>query len=292
MSSPLPNCKPKQAKEAMCRPTQANLVQLIAEQITAGYGTVSILNELNFQANLGELTVLVGPNGCGKSTLLKSLARTLAVRAGRVTLAGQDVHRTNTREIAKQMAFLPQGPIPPEGLTVHELVAQGRLPYQSLLRQWSQQDAAAVAQALARTELTALQDQPVANLSGGQRQRAWIAMALAQDTPLLLLDEPTAFLDLKVQIDVLDLLKRIAQIENRTVVVVLHDLNLAAQFADHMVMIRDGQVCAHGGIDDVFTVDNLKSVFDLDATILQDPNSGRPVCVPHAPRQDHTNASV
>lgn len=269
------------------RPVSTSTVQLQAEQITVGYGQVSVLHQLSFQAAPEKLTVLVGPNGCGKSTLLKALARALRLRSGQVTLAGKDVHHTNTREIARQLAFLPQGPIAPEGLCVEELVAQGRFPHQSLLKQWSNQDATAVAQALRQTNLTALRDRPVASLSGGQRQRAWIAMVLAQDTPVLLLDEPTAFLDLKVQIDVLALLQQIAHQESRTVVVVLHDLNLAAQFADHMVMIRKGKICVQGHINDVFTADNLKAVFDLDAHVLHDPASDCLVCVPQIPAQNH-----
>lgn len=253
---------------------------ITARRIDVGYDRRAILKGVDFEAAPGSFTVLVGPNGCGKSTLLKALCRVLPLMAGSVTLAGRDVHRGKTSEIARTLAFLPQGPIAPEGLTVGELVAQGRFPHQNLLRQWSADDAQAVSRVLQQTDLTDLEHRPVHSLSGGQRQRAWIAMVLAQDTPVLLLDEPTAFLDLKVQIELLSLLRRIAHDENRTVVTVLHDLNVAASFADRMVMLRDGHIHADGPVDQVFTADNLMAVFDLRASILVDPTSGRPVCLP------------
>jgi iron complex transport system ATP-binding protein len=178
------------------------------------------------------------------------------------------------------MSFLPQGPIAPEGLTVRELVAQGRFPHQTLLRQWSQEDAQAVERALDQTNLVDLAERPVSDLSGGQRQRAWIAMVLAQDTPVMLLDEPTAFLDLKVQVDLLCLLHAVARQQGRTVVLVLHDLNIAASLADRIVMMRDGAIQAEGSVAEVFTAENLKRVFELEASILTDPNTGRPMCAP------------
>lgn len=259
-------------------------IAINADNISVGYDRRVILQNLNFRAAAGELTVLIGPNGCGKSTLLKALARVLPVSTGKVMLGDQDVHQTPTRKMAQTLAFLPQGPVAPEGLTVEELVAQGRFPHQSLLRQWSQEDARMIAKALAQTHLTELAERPLTDLSGGQRQRAWIAMVLAQDTPVILLDEPTAFLDLKVQVDLLSLLHQIAHEEQRTVVVVLHDLNVAASFADHMVMVRDGEVQAEGPVNTVFNAQNLKSVFDLDTLILKDPVTGRPICAPQCTR--------
>lgn len=258
-------------------------LSLHAEGITVSYDHKVVLRELNFHAAPGELTVLVGPNGCGKSTLLKSLARVLSLDTGRVMLADRDVHKTSTKAIAKMLAFLPQGPLAPEGLKVRELVAQGRFPHQNLLRQWSLEDAEIVATALQQTNLTTLADRPLSDLSGGQRQRAWIAMTLAQNTPAILLDEPTAFLDLKVQVELLALLRNIAHQQQRTVVVVLHDLNIAASFADRMLMLRDGDIAAAGTVAEVFNRDNLKAVFDLDTSILLDPNSGRPMCAPKYP---------
>lgn len=255
-------------------------VSINADAISVGYDRKLILQDLDFQAKAGELTILIGPNGCGKSTLLKALARILPLGAGKVMLGEQNAHATPTRQMAQTLAFLPQGPIAPEGLTVHELVAQGRFPHQSLLRQWSKEDEALTKKALQQTNLTELAQRPLMDLSGGQRQRAWIAMVLAQNTPVILLDEPTAFLDLKIQVDLLSLLQKIAKQENRTIVVVLHDLNVAASFADKMIMVRDGTILAQGPVTSVFTADNLKTVFDLDTSILTDPATGRPICVP------------
>ncbi|MCV6574757.1 MAG: ABC transporter ATP-binding protein [Cohaesibacter sp.] len=252
-----------------------------ADCISVGYDNKVILRDLTFRAEAGALTVLIGPNGCGKSTLLKAIARVLPLKAGQVMLDQQNVHLTPTRKMAQTLAFLPQGPVAPEGLSVRELVAQGRFPHQSLLRQWSHEDARVVEKALAQTNLSDLADRPLMDLSGGQRQRAWIAMVLAQDTPAILLDEPTAFLDLKIQVDLLALLRTIAHEENRTVVVVLHDLNIAASFADRMVMLRNGAVHADGPVHKVFTSANLEAVFDLESSILTDPRTRRPVCVPH-----------
>ncbi len=259
-------------------------IAINADNLSVGYERQLILRDLNFQAAAGELTVLIGPNGCGKSTLLKSLARVLPLQAGKVMLGDQDVHHTPTKKMAQTLAFLPQGPIAPEGLTVRELVAQGRFPHQSLLRQWSRDDARIIDKALAQTHLCELAERPLTDLSGGQGQRAWIAMVLTQDTPVILLDEPTAFLDLKVQVDLLSLLHQIAHDEQRTVVVVLHDLNVAASFADHMVMMRAGSVLAQGPVNQVFNAENLKAVFDLDSVILTDPSTGRPICAPQCAR--------
>ena len=253
--------------------------RLSASALTVGYGGAAILRALDFTVPDGAMTVLVGPNGCGKSTLLKTLARILAPSAGEVRLDGQPIRAIPTRDVARRLALLPQGPVAPEGLTVGELVAQGRYPHQSFLRQWSAADTRAVDHALDLTALQSLADRPVQSLSGGQRQRAWIAMVLAQETDLILLDEPTTFLDLKVQVDVMSCLAGIAR-AGKTLVVVLHELNIAAAFADHLVMMRDGRIVAEGPPAAIMTPGTLHEVFDLDAQVIADPLTGRPVCIP------------
>lgn len=254
--------------------------RLSASNLRVGYGDTVILRDLSLDIPDGAITVLLGPNGCGKSTLLKSMVRVLPLISGEVRLDGAPVHATPTREVARKMALLPQGPVAPEGLLVRELVAQGRHPHQSFLRQWSREDARAVETAMKAADITEFADRPLADLSGGQRQRCWVAMVLAQETDIILLDEPTTFLDLKVQVDLMQLLRRIAHTEGRTLVVVLHELNIAAAFADHLVMMKAGGIVTQGPVETAFTSGTLKDVFDLEATILTDPGSGRPVCVP------------
>lgn len=253
---------------------------LQGRSLTVGYRDTLILQNVDFQVAKGEVTILVGPNGCGKSTLLKALARILTPQSGHVLLDGKDIHRSKTREVAKRLGLLPQGPIAPEGLTVRELVAQGRYPHQSLLRQWTAVDEQAVMEAMETAQVSAFADRPVDALSGGQRQRCWIAMVLAQQTDLILLDEPTTFLDLKVQVDLMNLLVDLAHRQGRTLVLVLHELNLAAAYADRLVMMRDGAVVCSGVPEDVFTGDVLKTVFDLDAHVVRDETSQRLLCVP------------
>jgi iron complex transport system ATP-binding protein len=199
---------------------------------------------------------------------------------GDVLLGDKNVHQLPTKTVAHELALLAQGPVAPEGLTVRELVAQGRFPHQTFLRQWSTEDAKAVDDAMAATDVAQFADRPVSSLSGGQRQRCWIAMSLAQDTDVILLDEPTTFLDLKVQVDVMNLLTKTARDTNKTMVVVLHELNIAAAFADKLVMMRNGEILADGAVDDVFTSENLNQIFGLNANVLLDQRSGRPVCVP------------
>lgn len=248
--------------------------------LTVGYDDVNILDGVDFRVPDGEVTILVGPNGSGKSTLLKTLARILSPRSGQVILDGEDIHRSKTREVAKKLGLLPQGPIAPEGLTVRELVGQGRFPHQSLLRQWSSEDERAVNAAMETARVLEFADRPVDGLSGGQRQRCWIAMVLAQETELILLDEPTTFLDLKVQVDLMDMLVRLAHDTGRTLVVVLHELNLAAAYADRLVMLRDGRIEQAGTPEAIFNSANLKAVFDLNAHVIRDPHSQRLLCVP------------
>lgn len=227
----------------------------------------------------GTITALVGPNGCGKSTLLRGVSRLLNPLSGHVYLDGHDVHTMNAKALARKLGVLPQAPTAPEGLTVHELAAQGRYPHQSWLQQWSREDERVVAEALSITNMTLFADRPLDTLSGGQRQRAWIAMALAQETDVLLLDEPTTYLDMAHQIDVLDLLDDL-NANGRTIVMVLHDLNQAARYADTMVALRGGQVVTQGTPADVMTAETVQEVFGLEARIVPDPVTGTPMCVP------------
>jgi iron complex transport system ATP-binding protein len=255
-------------------------VRLAAEHVRLAYDDRVVVDDLDLELTEGSFTAIVGPNGCGKSTLLRALGRLMRPTAGQVLLDGRAIARTPTREVAKVLGLLPQAPIAPEGLTVGDLVARGRHPHQSWLRQWSRDDEAVVAEALAWTDMAGLADRPVDALSGGQRQRAWISMALAQGTDLLLLDEPTTYLDLSHQIDVLELVGRLHAERGRTVVVVLHDLNLAARYAERLVAMKDGALVASGTPDEVLTEALLAEVFDLEARIVPDPVAGTPMVVP------------
>ena len=253
---------------------------LTTQKLTLGYDSKPIIDTLDIAIPAGKITVLVGPNGCGKSTLLKGLGRLLKPAYGFVYLDGTAINKLSTKAIAKQMGLLPQGPSAPEGLTVRELVAQGRYPHQSWLQQWSAEDEQQVEAALATTELQALSNRPVDSLSGGQRQRAWIAMTLAQNTQILLLDEPTTFLDLAHQIEVLDLLYELNQREGRTIVIVLHELNQACRYADYLVAMKAGAIFAQGNPHTVMTEMLVKEVFGLDCRIIDDPVAGTPLCIP------------
>jgi len=253
---------------------------LTTRKLTLAYDQALIIKQLDLAIPTGKITALVGPNGCGKSTLLKGLGRLIKPRQGVVYLDGKSITEQSTKAIARQLGLLPQGPVAPEGLTVRELVAQGRYPYQSWLQQWSEADEQAVEQALTITEMTDLGDRPLDTLSGGQRQRAWIAMTLAQDTDILLLDEPTTFLDLAHQIEVLDLLYNLNQRENRTIVMVLHELNQACRYGDHLIAMKAGQVYAQGKPHQVMTEALVQEVFSLDCRIINDPVAGTPLCIP------------
>ncbi|MEL6407766.1 MAG: ABC transporter ATP-binding protein [Chloroflexota bacterium] len=247
-------------------------------------GNTAIVKELDLQIAQGSVTTLVGPNGCGKSTLLRGISRLLKPMTGSVHLDGQKVHSMNAKDLAKQMGILPQSPNAPEGLTVHELVAQGRYPHQNWFQQWSKEDERIVQDALETTTLTDFADRPVDTLSGGQRQRAWIAMALAQQTEVLLLDEPTTYLDLAYQMDVLDLLDDLNE-QGRTIVMVLHDLNHAARYADHIVALRDGQIVVQGNPHHVMTPEHIHDVFGLQSHIIADPITNTPMCIPIGRRE-------
>lgn len=244
------------------------------------YGDCPIFQGLNLCVPQGKITVFIGSNGCGKSTLLRSLARLLKPRDGQVVLDGSDIASLSTKEVARRLAILPQGPSAPEGLTVLQLVKQGRYPYQNWLQQWSQEDEMMVRKALSLTQLTDLADRSVDSLSGGQRQRAWIAMTLAQGTPTILLDEPTTYLDLSHQIEVLDLLHELNAGEGRTVVMVLHDINLACRYADHIVAIKDRKIYAEGKPENIVTEELIRNVFDLESRIVEDPLFRTPMVVP------------
>jgi iron complex transport system ATP-binding protein len=249
--------------------------------LSLSYGGQYIFEKLNLAIPQGRITVLIGSNGCGKSTLLRSMARLLKPREGEVILNGSTIDKLGTREIAKQMAILPQGPSAPEGLTVQQLVKQGRYPHQSWLQMWSVEDERMVRSALQLTRLEDLADRAVDSLSGGQRQRAWIAMTLAQGTDTILLDEPTTYLDLTHQIEVLDLLYELNVHEGRTIVMVLHDINLACRYAHHIVALKDGQVYVQGAPEEVVDADFIRKVFDLECEIVPDPVFGTPMCVPY-----------
>lgn len=263
----------------MNRPMHA-MNRLSTRKLTLAYDGVSIIKSLDLEIPLEKITTLVGPNGCGKSTLLRGLARLLKPRTGAVYLDGADIFKLSTKAVAKRLGILPQSPVAPEGLTVRDLVAQGRYPYQNWLQQWSKEDERLVEKALVTTGMIELADRALDTLSGGQRQRAWIAMALAQDTEILLLDEPTTFLDLAHQVEVLDLLYELNQSEGRTIVMVLHDLNQACRYADHLVAVRQGQVYAQGEPVQVVTEAIVHEVFGLECRIIPDPVAGTPMCVP------------
>ena len=256
------------------------LKPLRAEELTLAYDDANlVIRELDLVLPAGQITTLVGPNGCGKSTLLRGLSRLLKPRGGAVYLDGKAIHQIPTKELAKQIGVLPQSPTAPEGLTVHELVAQGRYPHQGWFQQWSEEDERVTAAALRITNMGHYADRPLDTLSGGQRQRAWIAMALAQETEILLLDEPTTFLDLAYQMEVLDLLYDLNE-NGRTIVMVLHDLNQACRYAHQIVALKEGQVYAQGTPQQVVTEKMVKDVFRLEAHIVTDPVTSTPLCVP------------
>ncbi|MEU9608313.1 ABC transporter ATP-binding protein [Streptomyces sp. NPDC048057] len=253
---------------------------LRAEDVRLGYGGRQVLKGLSFDVPPGEVTMVVGPNGCGKSTLLRALARLLRPTSGAVSLNGRDLRKMSTRQVAEALAILPQTPVAPAGIKVSELVSQGRYPHQSWLRRWGSEDEEAVAQALLVTDTVDLAERPVDELSGGQRQRVWIAMVLAQRTGLLLLDEPTTFLDVPHQVEVLDLLTDLNRREGTTVVAVLHDLNLACRYADRIVVMKGGTIVAEGPPTRIVTGELMRTVFGMDCHVVADPASGTPLVVP------------
>ena len=253
---------------------------LTIDTLTLGYGDRAVIENLDLLIPPGQVTAIVGANACGKSTLLRSMSRLLAPRTGHVLLDGHDVQRIPAKQLARTLGLLPQSPIAPEGITVSDLVGRGRHPHQGMFSRWSHADDIAVADALDATDTAALSDRPVDELSGGQRQRVWIAMALAQQTDLLLLDEPTTFLDVSHQVEVLDLLTDLNRTRGTTIVMVLHDLNLAARYADHLIALANGGVHASGPPGDVLTEETVRAVFGLDSRVIIDPTSGQPLMLP------------
>lgn len=252
---------------------------LEARAVQLAYDRRIVCPGIDLPVQAGSFTVIIGPNACGKSTVLRSLSNLLAPRSGSVVLDGTDIHRMKAKQLARRLGLLPQTALAPDGITVGDLVARGRYPHQSLLSRWSQEDATAVADALAATGTTELAQRYVDELSGGQRQRVWVAMALAQETELLLLDEPTTFLDIAHQIGLLDLFAEL-NAQGRTLVAVLHDINHAARYASHLVVMKDGEVVAQGEPADVITADLIADVFGLDAAVIDDPINSGPLVVP------------
>ncbi|MFA4133683.1 MULTISPECIES: ABC transporter ATP-binding protein [unclassified Brevibacillus] len=270
--------------------------RLYTQKLDIGYGELSIVKDLNISIPSGKITALVGANGSGKSTILKTLARIMKPTGGQVFLDGKSIHQQSTKEVAKQLAILPQNPTAPDGLTVSELVTYGRFPHQKGFGSLTKEDKEIINWAISMTGMADFHDRPVDQLSGGQRQRAWIAMALAQGTDILFLDEPTTFLDMAHQLEVLKLLQKLNDEENRTIVMVVHDLNHATRYAQHMVAISRGTVVAEGSPTEVMTPEMLRKVFNIEADILIDPRTGVPLCLPyelcHAVDQKQANENT
>jgi iron complex transport system ATP-binding protein len=254
--------------------------RLQVHDVQLAYGDNIVVDGLDLDVLDNTVTAVIGPNGCGKSTLLRAMGRLLRPQRGHVLLDGKRIDKQPTRDVAKVLGILPQNPLAPEGLTVADLIARGRHPHQAWYRQWSSDDETAVAEALNWTNMTEYAQRTLDELSGGQRQRAWISMALAQGTDLLLLDEPTTFLDLAHQIDILDLVERLHAEAGRTVIMVLHDLNMAARYAQQLIAMRTGKIIAQGPACDVITEPLLRQIFELDAQVLTDPIAGTPLVVP------------
>ncbi len=253
---------------------------LSIEGLSVRYGEPDVLRDLDLDIPAGKVTVIVGANACGKSTLLRSMSRLVSPHRGQVLLDGTSIHRMASRELAQQLGLLPQSPLAPEGITVADLVSRGRTPHKGLFSRWTRADDEAVEYALSATKTEDLAERPVDELSGGQRQRVWIAMALAQKTDILLLDEPITFLDIHHQIEVLDLLADLNHAKGTMIVMVLHDLNLAARYADHLVAMVAGRIHAAGRPEDVLTRDTIRTVFGVDSRVVTDPTSGKPLMLP------------
>jgi len=257
-------------------------MKLEAQAISAGYASELVFSDVSFEFPSGKITTLVGPNGCGKSTLLKSLGRILTLKTGTVYLDGSDIHRLPSKELARKMAILPQTPQTPDGITVEELLSYGRFPHQKAWHRLSEEDQSYIDWALKVCELETLRDKDLDHLSGGQRQRAWIGMALAQQSSIILLDEPTTYLDMTYQLEVLELLEQLNKKQGSTIIMVLHDLNMAARFSDYLVGMRDGELIARGSPREVLTPEHLRNIFQVDAQIVEDPRTGSPVVLSYS----------
>lgn len=255
---------------------------LSGKSLTLSYGARPIVQDLSVSIPEGKLTVVIGPNACGKSTLLRALSRLLSPEHGQVLMQGRDVSQYSARAFARLLGMLPQSSRAPAGICVADLVARGRFPHQSLFRQWREEDDRAVAEAMVATGVSGLADAVVDELSGGQRQRVWLAMLLAQQTPVMLLDEPTTWLDIAHQLELLELCRRLNRNEGRTLVVVLHDLNQAARYADHLIVMKAGRIVGAGSPESVMTEALVEDVFHIRSRILSDPVTGRPWILPLA----------
>ncbi|WEO78445.1 ABC transporter ATP-binding protein [Cryobacterium sp. SO2] len=277
-STPRPPAADADEASVDIRPPESN--QFVIDGLTVRYGDRVALDRVSATLPERAITAVIGPNGCGKSTLLRALGRLAAADDGRISLGGTDIASIKTKQYARRVAMLPQSPVAPEGLTVADLVARGRDPYRHWYDQWSRGDEELVRETLVAADLTELADRHLDSLSGGQRQRAWIAMALAQRTGVLLLDEPTSFLDVAHQLEVLDLVDRLHANLGVTVVMVLHELSLAAKHADHLVAMKDGRIVTTGTPAEVVTHDVLAEVFGIEAEIVPDRRTGRPLVIP------------
>ncbi|PAD30554.1 ABC transporter ATP-binding protein [Paenibacillus sp. 7523-1] len=251
-----------------------------AEDLVAGYDNKTVIHGVDLAIPSNQISVIIGANGCGKSTLLKTLARLIKPISGKITLDGKPISKIPPKQLARVVGLLPQSPIVPEGISVADLVGRGRFPHQSLLSGWTKKDYAAVAEAMEIMDITEFANHNIDELSGGQRQRVWIAMALAQETDILFLDEPTTFLDITYQVEILDLLTDLNRKHGTTIVMVLHDINLSARYADHIIALVEGKLVAEGAPSDVITSTMVKDIFGLDCTVVEDPLSGSPLVVP------------
>lgn len=249
------------------------------KDLNISYGNLDIVKDLNLEIPKGKITTIIGANGCGKSTILKTLARIIKPKSGSIYINDKELNSQDSKELAKAMAVLPQSPQAPNGLTVEELISYGRFPHQKGFGKLKDEDKDIINWALEKTRILEFRDRPIEALSGGQRQRAWIAMALAQETDILLLDEPTTYLDLAHQLEVLKLLEELNKKEGRTIVMVIHELNNAARFADHMIGVKKGKIVCQGTVHEVMTKENLREIFNIDAEIVNEPKSGKPVCI-------------
>ena len=275
--------------ESKYAPGHTTNARLEARQADIGYGGDPIIPQIDAAIPEGEFTVIVGPNGCGKSTLLRAFARMLKPEAGEILLDRDPIGSYKPKEVARRLSLLPQSPVAPEGIIVEDLVGRGRYPHQGVLRQWSKQDQEAVDDAMRRARVTELADRFVHELSGGQRQRVWVALVLAQQSPIVLLDEPTTYLDITHQVEVLNL-ARDMQREGLTVVAVLHELTLAFRYATNLIMMKEGKIVAEGPVEEIVTAELIEQVYGLPCQIIHDPVSGRPIVVPTEQDERHMAA--